>query len=379
MEVRKAMAESHSLCVVRESVEKVRRFFGDEQYVPSVVTKQGMLAETGVGLARKLARLFGVEICRAGAFESLLRRSYNRTFKTIAVGTVVEILNRPADFDYVYDRLFDGQSRAVFDWFVAHRVGLAILGQDVEDVFPSPVGAKEWEEMLEHARVQNSRGAFHLEGLVIESGLVEVVGTFFAKQYEPEAMPGPRSGELVLDCGAYRGETSLWYAKRVGRTGSVIAIEPNPGSVRSLRANIVRNAKDESMSGIDVVEAAVGDREGEVPFAVEAGGSSRVNTAGRTTARVTTIDAIVQSRSLKRVDVIKMDLEGGEIGALEGAKDTLSRYAPRLAIAAYHRPRDLPDIARLILGARADYRVFLSHKAFGLAETMLFACTENAL
>jgi hypothetical protein len=90
---------------------------------------------------------------------------------------------------------------------------------------------------------------------------------------------------------------------------------------------------------------------------------------------VTTIDALTDEQRLERVDFIKMDIEGGEVDALRGAQETLRKFAPRLAISVYHRPRDLPDIVATVRQARPDYRLYLSHKSPGLGDTILFAHT----
>lgn len=86
-----------------------------------------------------------------------------------------------------------------------------------------------------------------------------------------------------------------------------------------------------------------------------------------------TIDDVVEEQHLGRVDFIKMDIEGGEVDALRGAEETLKRFTPRLAISVYHRPPDLPDIVTLVRQACPIYRLYLSHKSPGLAETVLFA------
>ena len=72
---------------------------------------------------------------------------------------------------------------------------------------------------------------------------------------------------------------------------------------------------------------------------------------------LTTIDKIVAELGLPRVDFIKMDIEGAEANALAGARDTLTRFKPRLAIAAEHKPDDEVDIPRAVRSLRADYQM----------------------
>jgi hypothetical protein len=72
---------------------------------------------------------------------------------------------------------------------------------------------------------------------------------------------------------------------------------------------------------------------------------------------LTRIDTLVSELKLPRVDFIKMDIEGAEQEALRGARQTLARYRPRLAISAYHKREDPLEIPALVRSARPDYRM----------------------
>ena len=60
---------------------------------------------------------------------------------------------------------------------------------------------------------------------------------------------------------------------------------------------------------------------------------------------------------LERVDFIKMDIEGAERNALAGARQTLARWHPRLALSAYHRPDDPEKIPAAVFAAWPGYRM----------------------
>ena len=63
------------------------------------------------------------------------------------------------------------------------------------------------------------------------------------------------------------------------------------------------------------------------------------------------------SIGLDRVDFIKMDIEGAERHAVAGARQTIARFAPRMALSVYHRPDDPEVIRELVLSARPTYQM----------------------
>jgi FkbM family methyltransferase len=78
-----------------------------------------------------------------------------------------------------------------------------------------------------------------------------------------------------------------------------------------------------------------------------------------------------------RPNFIKMDIEGAERDAIKGAKETIEKYSPILAIAIYHRPDDLWSIPLLINQINPNYDMYIrSHGNFTL-ETILYAIPKN--
>lgn len=219
-------------------------------------------------------------------------------------------------------------------------------------------------------------GGYRVDGLTVDTLLGELVLTFLLEQYRLKDIVEPRSGDVVLDCGAYRGETALWFARRVGKGDRVVAFEPAAHNAEGLRRNLAANRSVE-MGPVTVVECAVSSSAGMLHFNTHAENSSCMDAASTESVPAVTIDDVVEEQHLGRVDFIKMDIEGGEVDALRGAEGTLKRFTPRLAISAYHRPHDLPDIVALIRQACPDYRLYLSHKPPGLCDTVLFAVAAS--
>jgi FkbM family methyltransferase len=368
------VSESHSMMLVNRAIEDVRRHL-DGQVRRELSTASTLVWEPGMRLAHTINRALrhvNLHVCRATAHDGAIRRSYSSVGKNIALGTVLELQSDSSAFDAAYDALSDEDSRMVFDWFISYRVALAFLGQDADEVAPGVMSMADWQEVLNRARRTFVGGAYRVDGLIVDTMLSELVLTFFMEQYRLQDVVEPKSGDVVLDCGAYRGETALWFARRIGKEGRVVAFEPAVRNAEGLRRNLAANRCVE-MAPVTVLECAVSSLAGFLQFNGEAEACSSTDTASMESVPAVTIDDVVERQRLSRVDFIKMDIEGGEVDALKGAEWTLKKYTPQLSICVYHRPRDLPDIVALVRQACSGYQFYLSHKAPGFAEVVLFA------
>lgn len=97
---------------------------------------------------------------------------------------------------------------------------------------------------------------------------------------------------------------------------------------------------------------------------------SSVGLTGNFTVEVTTLDGEVGD---DKVTFIKMDIEGAELKALKGAKETIAKNKPRLAICIYHKPEDIYEIPEYILSVVPEYRFWIRHYTSNAWETVLYA------
>ena len=170
---------------------------------------------------------------------------------------------------------------------------------------------------------------------------------------------GVQPGDVVLDCGAHVGT----FTRAALEAGAklVVAIDPSPPVLEALRRNVAEGVAE---GRVLIVEKGVWDREDTLPFIMtpDNHGTHHLSLEASDEQSVinvplTTIDNLVAELNLDRVDFIKMDIEGAEQKALMGAQDTLAKYKPRLAIAAYHSPDDQTRIPAIVRAARTDYEM----------------------
>jgi FkbM family methyltransferase len=168
-------------------------------------------------------------------------------------------------------------------------------------------------------------------------------------------------GDVVLDCGGYNGD-SAQEALDLGAK-RVVSIEPSPRNLVCLRKNLEKEIADRR---VIVVEKGVWDRDDVLILEEPADNAASDHirdvrptslTPGGVKVPLTTIDELVEELHLDKVDFIKMDIEGAEYRALEGARKTIAQFHPRLAIAAYHLPGDNEEIPKLVRGIWPGYRL----------------------
>ncbi len=166
-----------------------------------------------------------------------------------------------------------------------------------------------------------------------------------------------RGRRCVLDVGAHIGLVALPLSQVMAETGRVYAFEPADANRRCLEEHLKLNR----IENVEVVDALVGDeaREG-VPFFQQSQPTGMNSVAApildasyrESRRRQVTLDGFCRDRGLAP-EVIKIDVEGGEIGVLEGARETLGRCRPLVFLSVHPKHltalgQSCDQLARLI-------------------------------
>lgn len=188
----------------------------------------------------------------------------------------------------------------------------------------------------------------------------------------------PKSNEWVIDCGSANGATSFRFAELVYPFGRVIAIEPDPNNIEIIEKNLETNFNSIAHR-MYLENCAVSDTVGELKFSSGNGGSSKLSSEGNTSVLVDTLDNIIKRHKLKGTGTISFDVEGFEIEALNGGKQSIQKLRPKLQISAYHKPQDIIDIAKWIDDNLSDYALFMGHHETYHTETDYYAIPRELL
>lgn len=187
--------------------------------------------------------------------------------------------------------------------------------------------------------------------------------------YLPDWLRDFLSGQNVsalrfVDGGAFHGET-LRELSNYASIERAWAFEPDLGSFMQM----VQQMRDWP-SQATLIPAGLSSRSGSVSFTPGDGESSRVNEQGTHHVPVVALDECLHQES---INFIKLDVEGHEIAALSGARTTLQRNRPTLAIAGYHRWDDLWKIPNFIHSLDLNYRIRIGLHEFNTFETVFYA------
>lgn len=139
-------------------------------------------------------------------------------------------------------------------------------------------------------------------------------------------------GDVVFDVGAHVGFYTLLGSLLVGSRGQVVAFEPIAENLNYLKQHLEIN----SVSNVEIVEAAVSDRHGH--DRLSSGPSSSMwhfDAQGELEVQTVSLDELVLNKKLPPPDLIKMDIEGAEVLALNGSTRVVNEFHPVLIISTH--------------------------------------------
>jgi FkbM family methyltransferase len=176
------------------------------------------------------------------------------------------------------------------------------------------------------------------------------------REYFPEDVYAPLDDEVFVDCGAYDGDTIRRFLQlRNSRFERIVALEPDPSTFTRLQA-FVGTLPPEQAAKIRTERLAVLDRRASLSFHASGSVVSGAKADGDIRVDADTLDHIL---SHERPTLIKMDLEGGEPEALDGARQTTRRNGPILAVCVYHRAGHLWKLPLLMHQLAPEHAMFL--------------------
>ncbi|MDE6723749.1 MAG: FkbM family methyltransferase, partial [Eubacterium sp.] len=173
------------------------------------------------------------------------------------------------------------------------------------------------------------------------------------------------NNEIIVDMGAYDGDTIREFtAYTNGKYNHIYALEPDEKNFKKLK----RNTKD--MQGLDLYNLGAWSKKDTLTFSKKAGRNSKLSAEG-IPVQVTDIDSLIDDK----VTLLKMDIEGAELRALEGCEKTIKKHSPKLYVCAYHRNEDMFALPMKIWDMNENYKIYFRHSPYIPAWESNFYCT----
>jgi FkbM family methyltransferase len=283
-----------------------------------------------------------------------------------------------------YSLLYNEQSKRLFLHLIAYRLGghlsikipVPFAGRDselaeyksFEKYSPSQIPATGMFGKLNHYDFEYKNHRYIADCLGFECYL-------FRKQYfysQNKITIQPEIGDYVIDGGACTGDTALVFSNAIGESGHVYSFDPVKEHLDILAYNIAQfpNKNVQSMpfglSNRDVIADPI-----------VLGGYGPGFNSNNHKVPLRSIDSLVNTKDIEKIDFIKLDVEGAEMDTLRGAQQSIAHFKPKLAISLYHKPDDLFEIILYIKEKFPFYRCYVDHYTIHSEETVLY-CVATA-
>jgi FkbM family methyltransferase len=178
-------------------------------------------------------------------------------------------------------------------------------------------------------------------------------------------------GETFVDLGAYTGDTILKFINNIKKHKckyrQIFAFEPDKNTYSKLKENTI------GYNDIKCFEVGAYSKEDILKFNGESFWTSSIDKQGDTEIKVNAVDNIIK----ESVTFIKADIEGAEIQAIEGLRNIIQLYKPKIAFAMYHRKDDIFKIPIILHEMNKDYRFYMRQYSDVSLESVLYAINNE--
>jgi FkbM family methyltransferase len=263
-------------------------------------------------------------LCLAGARDVLdyftLSRLAAETFGSpdFCAGNRQDILKNTTQYEWVYHRLADEVSRQHFARVIRFRQSL-----DLEDM-------RGFTLALDHQ---------YFEDFLLR-----------------------REAEVFVDGGGYDGRTTRHFAAWNPAYRRIHYVEPIPAMMEVSRRNLA------GLRGVRFLQKGLFSHADRLRFDAEEGDASRLCATGQSEIDVVRLDDEVR----EPITFVKLDIEGAEYDAIEGAAEHIRSETPTIAVCVYHNQRDFWRVPRRVLDLNDQYDLYVRHYTEGVHETVMF-------
>ncbi|MDD3140687.1 MAG: FkbM family methyltransferase [Lachnospiraceae bacterium] len=232
-----------------------------------------------------------------------------------------ELIENKEKYISMYDFLEDDLSKEVFEKMVCYRMYLD----------------KDYPIKAMFASMQN--GIQYFDKVVTEKNI-----------------------EFFYDVGGYDGDSTIDFIKQFRNYKKVFFYEPDKKIFEEAEKRFA------NIGEIECFQVAVGEKSEKLRYAPIGGGAGVIGDFGSDIIESIMLDDYLNSEK----SYVKMDIEGYEMQAIRGMRNSILKYKPILAICVYHKTGDMHKLASKILSFNPNYKVYMRHYSKNYSETVCY-------
>lgn len=322
----------------------------------------------GLGAEKVMANLQqqGIEVRDVFASDEFVRGHYFKGFKVMKYSEICEkyddfnvVLCFASHIDSVVEKIEQiNKEHTVYAPDVPVAGGGLFCRQFVKE------HEKEFDFAFHQLADEESRRVYlDIINFKISGKIEYLLRSFGEKEEVYQNILQLNTNENILDLGAYDGDTIREFLSFTGgRYQSITALEPDKKNFKKLLKNT------DTLKNIKCLNMGAWNQKDTLIFSTKAGRNSRLSAEGEQ-VKVTDIDSLNIPATF-----IKMDIEGSELKALDGMKQTIKNNHPKLYVCAYHRNEDLYSLPAKILETDSSYKIYFRHSKYIPAWESNFYC-----
>lgn len=289
----------------------------------------------------------------------------------------------------LFEKLDQHDQSTFVQWFLLRWGNISVLSQVDIDAYHANVKRFTDEPKSDFQfkgktlkRVNCSAQGYDFD--LVQYNYVCGVHDIFYNQYEHGSVKIEK-GDVIIDAGAFIGDTASLFNFKAGGDCTLHSFELLDENIELYQFNAAQNAIAPERYTIN--KLALTDVSGNTlkinnanhQGATSIVANSDINEDSGEEINSVSIDDYVEQQGITKLDFVKMDIEGAEREALEGARQTISRFKPKLAVCIYHLWDDPIVIPTLINELCADYRFYFKwvHLDKGWEAVLLADARDN--
>lgn len=223
-----------------------------------------------------------------------------------------------------------------------------------------------------HAEIRKQLSGLNISQKLVYEYEHNCLLSYWGNPYFEDDLLQPDENEIFIDAGAFCGETAEEFAAWCPSYKKIYSFEPDKINFEKLSCNISqKNIRDTIL-----INAGLWNENKTLYFTRggDDGTGSYVKDTGTEEVKVVSLDTFLDG---KPATYIKMDIEGSEKEALKGARKTIQKYKPKLAICLYHKPEDIIVLPHYLLELVPEYQFKIRHYTTFSYDTILYAYVKK--